>query len=374
MRVLINFSTLKLGGGQNVALNFLHALNDLTLEGVEFYFFVAKNSAAHIFLIKNGNFNFTILSNNPIKRILFELFLSKKILVANNIDIIYTYFGIGMFAKRIPQVSGSADSNLYFPEIDFWSHYKGIPRFKKWLIDTYRLWGIKRASAVIFENKIMEERSKVLFGLKKTAFIKPSINIKVDSKEFKLFEDNRIPKGLFLCGWQLNKNIMLIPEIAFRLKQLSIDFQFVITAPKDNSREHNQFVDKMKSLDVIDYIKIIGPVKKEELASLYEKINFVFLLSKLESFSNNIIEAWYYKRLLIISDELWAKSICKDAALYVDRDNVNFIAKTIQLLIENDMIKKNIIENGEKEILNYPTIKERTIEEINFIKKIYESN
>ena len=115
---------------------------------------MAKNSAAHIFLIKNGYFNFTILSNNPIKRILFELFLSKKILVANNIDIIYTYFGIGMFAKRIPQVSGSADSNLYFPEIDFWSHYKGIPRFKKWLIDTYRLWGIKRASAVIFENKI----------------------------------------------------------------------------------------------------------------------------------------------------------------------------------------------------------------------------
>lgn len=373
MKILINLSTLKKGGGQNVALNFLHSLATLSIRDKEFYFFVADNSAAHNYLLSNNKENFTVLPNNPLKRILFELFLSKKILNRNKIDIIYTYFGIGMFNKKIPQISGSADSNLFFPEINFWSHYKGIPRLKKWLIDSYRILGLKRANAIIFENKIMEERSKELFGLKKTIYIMPSINMNVASKELKKLQKTNVPKGLFLCGWQLNKNVMLIPDIASELKKKLVDFKFVITAPVDNSNEYLQFIEKVKSLDVINYIEIIGQVKKEELTSLYDKIDFVFLLSKLESFSNNIIEAWYYKKLLIISDELWAKSICKEeAALYVERDNAKNIAELIMSTIEDKTIGEKIIKKGLEEISKYPTIKEKTLAELNYITQIYE--
>ena len=70
MKLLVNLSTLKLGGGQNVALNFLHALNDLSFEDVEFYFFVAENSEAHKFLERKGINNFTTTPNNAVKRIL----------------------------------------------------------------------------------------------------------------------------------------------------------------------------------------------------------------------------------------------------------------------------------------------------------------
>ena len=114
MNVLINLSTLKKGGGQNVALNFLHSLEKIELEDIKLYFFVADNSEPHKYLKEKGGRNFTILPNNPLKRILFELFVSKKILLDKNIDIIYTYFGIGMFTNKIPQISGSADSNLFF--------------------------------------------------------------------------------------------------------------------------------------------------------------------------------------------------------------------------------------------------------------------
>jgi glycosyltransferase involved in cell wall biosynthesis len=374
LKILINLSTLKKGGGQNVALNFLFSLKNLASTDQDFYFFVAKDSAAHKYLLDKKNQNITVLPNNPIKRILFELFLSKKILLRDRIDIIYTYFGIGVFTKIIPQISGSADSNLYFPEINFWSHYKGVSRFKKWIVDSYRIWGLKRANAVIFENKIMEERSKELFALKETRFIMPSISMDFKSKNLESFKSNRKPQGLFLCGWQLNKNIMLIPHIALQLKKLDIPFQFVLTAPLDNSHEHLKFVEIVKSLKVNDYIKIIGPVKKEELSSLYHNINFVFLLSKLESFSNNIIEAWYYKRLLIISNELWAKSICKHAALYVERDNAMAIANEIKKVLDDKILKDAIIEIASKEILNYPTINERTITELNYIKQVYEAN
>ena len=233
MKILLNLSTLKKGGGQNVALNFLHSLENLGLLNDNFHFFVAEDSAPLKFISKNKGDNYTVLPSNPVKRILFEFFSSKKILSAKKIDIIYTYFGIGMFTKKIPQISGSADSNLYFPEIDFWSHYKGTARLKKWIVDYYRIWGLKRANAVVFENKIMQERSKELFGLKETTFIMPSINMDVSSEDLELLKVNNKPKGLFLCGWQLNKNIMLIPEIASHLKKQNITFEFVITAPID---------------------------------------------------------------------------------------------------------------------------------------------
>jgi len=214
MKILINMATLKKGGGQNVALNFLASISNIEFDDVEFYFFVADGSDCHQFLLNAKNDNFRVVPSSPLKRIIFELMCAKSVMSRENVDIIYTYFGIGFFRTKIPQVSGSADSNLYFPEIDFWSHYKGLDRLKKKVVDSYRIWGLKRASAIIFENKAMESRSKKLFNLKQTTFIKPSINLDTDIANFNSSVSNK-HKGLFLCGWQLNKNIMIIPEIAF---------------------------------------------------------------------------------------------------------------------------------------------------------------
>ena len=372
IKILINLSPLKTGGGQNVALNFLYSLKELNFPDVQFYFFVAKNSSAYTY-VKNNNFNYNVLPTNPIKRILFEIFLSKRILISKKIDIIYTYFGSGAFTTKIPQVCGSANSNLYFPEVDFLAYYSGISKLKKRFIDTYRIWGLKRAKAVIFENNLMEEQSKKLYYFKKTIFIKPSINPNIKSEELNLVQQNKnVYTCLFLCGWQLNKNVMLIPEIAAEAQKQGVKLQFILTAPKDKSKLHIQFVHKTKKLRVQDQIKIIGTIHKEQLSNLYKEIDFVFLLSKLESFSNNIIEAWYYKKILIVSDELWSRAICNEAALYVNRENPVKIIKHLKLLIEDSKKQQDIIKKGSEEILKYPTITERTTAEINFVKKIYQ--
>lgn len=372
MNIMINFSTLKKGGGQNVAMNFLYEIFNIDLEDT-LYFFVANGSDPHIYLEQNGLNNYYVVPSNPVKRVLFELFLSKRILEKNKIDIIYSYFGIGLFPKHILQISGSADSNLYFPEIDFWSHYKGIARFKKKLIDIYRIYGLKRVNAVVFENKIMLERSKELYNLKDTKFIKPSVNFNFEGKTLEIFQDYKhVKKGLFLCGWQLNKNVMIIPKIASELKERNEKFLFIITAPEDNSIEHQNFLNLIDKYDVKEYILIIGPISKTYLKSLYEQIDYVFLLSKLESFSNNIIESWYFKKLLIVSDELWSRSLCNNAAMYVSRDNVKDIVDKIVFVNRNDTIKNEIITFGNNELKTYPTIKERIIQEMEYIKHVYE--
>ncbi len=376
MNILFNFSPIKIGGGQNVAMNFLFKYFEMETSGLNSFFFVAKDSEPHRFLVEKRCKNFLVLPRNPIKRILFEVFKSRKYLKDNKIDIIYSYFGVGLFFSDVPQVSGSADSNLYFPEIDFWSDFKGIKRLKKYLIDQYRIFGVKRSTAVVFENAALEERARQLYKLKNSRVIKPSINFNFESQELcpnggkKFFS----PSGLFLCGWHPNKNYQIIPSLAANLNERGQRFCFVLTAPLDSSPEHNAFVESVKEYGVEDLVFLIGQVGKDQLKSLYENIDFVFLLSKLESFSNNIIESWYFNKPLVVADEVWSKSICGNAAIYVNRDSVDDISDMIvNSLCDVDYLN-SVIEAGRVQLEGYPSIDERICQEIEYLREIYEYN
>ena len=375
MKVLINLATLKKGGGQNVGLNFLKGLRDFyPPNDHNFHLIIPEKSELTKYVIENTNFNYTICPNNPLKRILFEISNGYKLVNQYKIDIIYTIFGIGLYPKGIPQVSGSADSNIFFPEIDFWAGDSGITKLKRILVDKYRVNALKRASAVIFENEAMMIRSKRLFKLRHTVFIKPSIDFQFKKDNLNLNAIESSKKGLFFCGWQKNKNYEIIPLLAQEIKKRKIDFQFFITAPNDYSKEHKKFEENLERLGVKDMVYIIGQVKKNEIASLYDQIDFVFLLSKLESFSNNIIESWYFKRPLVLADEEWSRSICKDAAKYVDRNDVKMIVDSVESLLLKSKDYARLTESGTKELSMYPSIIEKTKQELNFVKKIYEAH
>lgn len=376
MNILINLSTLKSGGGQNVAMNFLHSFSKIKIDDGKIFFFVAKNSEPHHFLEKIKYPYFLVTPRNPLKRILFEIFNGNGYLNKNKIDIIYSYFGIGLFCRKIPQVSGSADSNLYFPEIDFWANYTGLARLKRWIVDLYRIWGIKRSDAVVFENEALELRAKKLFKLKCTKLIKPSINFEFENKPFKLpiSIGKSVPKGLFLCGWHPNKNYAIIPEIASELKRIGISFHFLITAPLDNSSMHKNFEKLIHKYNVHDMVSVVGPVPKDQLQSLYDQIDYVFLLSKLESFSNNIIESWFFKKPLIISNAVWSRSICGDAAIYVERDNIRDIVDKVVDILSNDVVKMITISKGLEQLEKYPSIEKRIIQEMEFLKNVFKNS
>lgn len=373
MNILFNFSTLKKGGGQNVGLNFICALFEIENQSNKYYFLVVKNSEIHRYLLKKDCMNIILTSSSPVKRTLLEIFKIPHLLKRFKIDIIYTYFGFALFTRKIPQVCGVAVSNIFFPEIEFWEGNL-FNKIVKNAIDKYRIYGIKNATALIFENKAMEEKCHSMFKISpgKTIYIPPSFNPDFENKEVKLPNLNkRTTKLLMLCSWQRNKNILRVPEIAYCLKKTNQDFHFIITAPKNYSDEHIQFINLQKRLKVEDMITLMGPIQKPELRSLYSQIDFVLLMSKLESFSNNIIEAFYFKKPLIISNGKWSRQICKDAAYYINRDSPEQIAEALVKLRKDDKLQSDLIKKGNLQLDNYPSIKEKAEQEILFLKKIY---
>jgi len=380
MKVLFNFSTLKKGGGQNVGINFIMALMTIYKNRKDYYFLVPYNSSVYSIIRESGSKNIILCSRKPIIRILQELLFLPSIIKKNKIDIIYTYFGFALLSKKFLQVCGNAVSNIFFPEINFWSEYKGWKLFKRRIIDKYRIWGMKRADGIIFENEMMMARASKIYGIdpQKTIFIKPSINELKKVRRIKNISEiekkrNLKIKILVLCGWQRHKNVFKIPEIASELKNLFENFEILFTVPKDNSKDYLYFKKMISYYKVDDFVRTIGVIEKNMLPKLFEEIDIVLLMSKLESFSNNIIEAWMYGKPLVITDAEWSRTICKDSAAYINRDSPKDIAKVIFKISKSSERSFNYILEGYKELGTYPSTKEKINAELLFIKRIYEN-
>lgn len=365
---------LKKGGGQNVGLNFLVGLGKLQFEH-ELIFVVAENSLLHEEMTRLNHYQFIVAPRNPLLRIMWEFFILTWKILFLKIDIIYSYFGYSFVLSRSPQVSGSADSNLYFPEVDFWCDYSWARKLLKKLVDKYRILILRLATAVVFENYSMLHRGKKLFALKNVEYIKPSVAelpTGCSQKNHLTIKSSASFKVLVLCGWQLNKNIMMIPCIAAALKERGHHIGFVVTAPLDESPEHHLFQRLIEENDVSNQIVLLGSVGKIDLPALYEQSDAVLLLSRLESFSNNIIEAWHYERPLIISDREWARSICFAGAVYVDRNDSDKVAEAI-IDLKYDAVKyAKIVSAGKETLASYPTVVERTKLEIQYLERVYD--
>lgn len=375
MNILINLIPIKKGGGQQVATNFVDqvvGINEFTM-----VFLVTENTYIHQLLVEKKA-NVVAVKNNVFKRFVFQYLKLGQIVKENGIDLIYTMFGPGLHNKNVISITGCAYSNLFFPEIDFWTGYSFLQKLKLKMIDRYRLKSTLKSDAIVFENEAMQRRASTLFKypLKRTKLILPSIS------EYRVIEDAGFQKRLsainvtnfnivLLTGWHRNKNIEVVPHVLLELKkQNCTDVSFVITVPENHPM--SQLLKKAaKELNVEERILFLDSVAPHHVPLLFNKIDGVGLFSLLESFSNNIIEAWHFKKPLFISDEEWSRAICKNAAVYVDRNSAKDIAAKI-MAYRNDGPYKEKLELNMKEILKeYPTPKEKVAMQLEFIKKVY---
>ena len=355
-------------------MNFLLGVEDVDLQDVSLFYLVAEDSEPHRFLARAGSENFITCPRNAFARILKEVVSGASWLRKFDIDIVYSYFGYAMFSRSVVQVSGSADSNMYFPEVDFWEGYRGWRRWLKSLVDAYRLYCVRRAHAVVFENPQMLDRARSLHGVTEARYIKPSIcfDEAMNKSPVSSAGGNDMPLGIFVCGWHHNKNVLAIPQLAREMLERGRPMTFLITAPADNSQICRDFQNRVDACDVSDYVRIAGSVSKADLPSLYASATMVFLLSRLESFSNTILEAWFFAKPLVITDALWSRGVCGDAAVYVDRDDIESMADAVAAALADPDVLQRIVEQGNEMLATYPSIGQRIEEEMRFLRELHE--
>lgn len=377
MNILLNFYPVQAGGGQQVASGFLKVISK-NFHGHKWFIFVGDNSELHKLakqLFKSENiFSFPYSYSN---RIMLTKRL-KNYVVKNKIDIIYSYAPT-LQLTGIPQVVRTVYSNLYFPEIDFWKDYSLLKRIKKKIIDHFRLKYTLRADGLIFENQSMQNRVVELFAypLEKTKYIEPSVSpfyVEQTNSSLKSLQKLEGFKILYLSSWHLNKFFCILPEVSKILSEQCLDVKFILSLTPEDPDVQLYLMPIIREMKVTKNFEFVGKVEAVHVHQAVMASDAMILLSKLECFSSNVIEAFYFKRPLIISDEPWARAACGGAAQYVNRESAYEIASSIAKLLNEPNLYEQLVYLGTQNITNFNSPEEKAIKQIDFLEFIYDSS
>ncbi|XNJ81443.1 glycosyltransferase [Vibrio cyclitrophicus] len=356
MKLLIDFSPIKSGGGAQLALNFLNYIQKTDIN----FCILVSDKFPYIDRIDNDK-DVIISPSSYYCRFLFENFNLKSVLKSRNITHIYTFFGPGLPSfKGIKQVVSVAYPIICNDESPYWTYISKTEYIKKKALNFLRKRRLSNADFLLFETEIMQQRcTNVLgFNLEKTrvippsptSFLKPSVEIR----------RNETVKFLLLSGLDSHKNIWRLIEVLPLIKSKGLNVKFVISCNEvEFKNKFSGYINGISEGLVDDYFDFIGNISSDQIQSVYDTVDVMLNISDLESFSNNYMEAWRAKKPILASDTDFARSICGGSAIYTNPHNLDDLSYKIAMFACSISDMEAMIRIGEEKLDLLPTLDER---------------
>lgn len=153
---------------------------------------------------------------------------------------------------------------------------------------------------------------------------------------------------LFVGTLQPRKNIIRLVEAFSRLKD---DIKLVVVGGKGWLYE--EILEAPKKFGVEDRVKFLDSVTDEDLPAFYKHAVCFALPSLYEGFGLTVLEAMKYGCPVVISNVSSLPEAGGDAALYVNPLDVGDIAKNIELIINNEKLRRELVEKGYKQVKKF---------------------
>lgn len=365
-RILLNFLPISAGGGLQNALSFVETLG-LDRSRKEHCLAIVRKGSAIEMACRQQEVEAVSVEQTRLGRLLFECGCRTRFTRG---QACFTLFGPPMLTSGgyLLNINGCAYSNLFYPEIQFWSHYSCFSRMRREAIDWCRRHQTAQADYWIFETEALRRRALSLCGfppervgvvrMTPSALVAPEKVVDDIARRF----DATLPQGfrlLFLNGANRNKRLHALPSIAAQLRRLGVvQFCFVCTLPPED-RYTTEISREFVRLELSRHFVNLGPVPPQQAASLVHTVNAICTFSVLESFSNNFVEAWKMERPLVVTDADWAQDSCGNAALYLNPADAASAAEKIRQLIESPHLRQRLIEQGRMQLGCYPNVQEK---------------
>lgn len=370
MNILINASNLKMGGGLQVADSVCRELYKFPQHHfVVVYYKALANCAKDIGPCANVE---TIEFETPVNAkivltgrcgFLDQLVASKKI------DAVLTIFGPSMWRPRVPHLSGFAQGHIVLPDSPFWSMQPKKKKVMMWAKLKFIEFSLNKSSDCYYtENPMITERLQKKFPRKKMFTVTNNANqIFKKPKQW----DRNIKLSSF-DGFTLltvaanypHKNLPIIIPTCHYLEEHfpDLSFRFVVTV---NEKD-------MIGLDdcVRKHVVFLGPVKIEQVPYLYEQCDVMFLPTLLECFSASYVEAMLMHRPIITTDLVFARGLCKDAAIYYNATSSEDLSLAIVRLTKDAGLRSQLVMAGEEQIKRFDTYEQRAEKLIKILETI----
>ena len=370
MKILINASNLRKGGGVQVGNALIHGLCAYPKHN---YLVVCTRELA----LSLGNLS-TFPSYIVFKTIeapctIFQLckrniFLN-KLAYQFSADIVFTVFGPPYWRPLVKHICGYAKPQFVYPESPFFQNIGIKDSIKQRIKRFIQLTSFRRdVDVFITETQDVSMRLRKLISKKNIYTVSNSCNpVFAHPQEW---ISHPLPPFdgitlLTISAYYSHKNLCIIPRVAEYLhKQYpNFKFRFVVTQEAD--------IFGYTDLSTPEWLLPIGKVNIRECPSLYEQCNFMFLPTLLECFSASYVEAMRMKRPILTSNLSFARELCGDAAEYFNPLSEKDIGETIYRLSNNQQRQRVLVDAGivrEKKFLN---ANERTEKYIHIIENEY---
>jgi len=373
MRLLVNTSNLKIGGGIQVALSMIEEFKDF--QEHEFHIIYSSYIANQLNLGQfPKNFYFYNINYSPVYLPARFITLKKinKLEKLIHPDCVLSIFGPSYWHPKAPHVMGFGLCHFLYPESPFWKTIGLKDDIYIKLLKIIKTWQLKK-NANYFHVETMDAKLRM-----NKFWDIPLENILVATNSYhKIFDNfsskislppkkNNEFRLITISSYYAHKNLEIINEVIKELnKQDEFIFQFFLTLPKNIFKK--RFID---SENIIN----IGPLKIPDCPSAYAQCDAMFLPTLLEIFSANYPEAMKMGKPILTSDLPFAHDVCKNAAEYFGPLDPRKIAESILKVARNKDYRETLIENGFLRLKDLDTSRERAEKILNFCSNIISKN
>lgn len=357
--VLINLVASNSGGGLQNSLSLVQQLNECKDFASCSIVACLKNSLIHKACLL-GSIDVHPISASLPGRLHFELFGCYFLVRRRKLKLIFTLFGnCPLFCPGAYKISGFAYSNILMPEIPFWDFLPAHKRIFKIIKDFFRLWAAQKCDEIIFETEFLSHRAKTGPFSSKTVHVVPMEPSELIRQSGPICENQSAETAyhdfIFISGPHPNKRIHLFAAIlkhfnTLRTANAMPRARVILTM--DQLSEYSKTLTKaFASIGLSEYVDFIGAVSPYDIRSLLNRPLVVVNIARLESFSNNWVEAWATKSPLVSTDAEWTRESCADAAIYIDPLDAVAAADIIFRALNSEAHLKNVIRAGQKRLL-----------------------
>lgn len=361
--IIINLFPISKGGGLQNAFSLLTALKNRGLKN--YLCMVRKGSQLEKYCLRH-DIKFKSFKDGILGRIFFELFFAHNSCIESHAKVVFTLFGnCPIRSGNAVKIAGFARSNIVEQDNEFWSFLPWHKKILKQLSDKIILLFMKASNVVILETDRLGKLSSKnkIFGEIDNRVVKMAASglIVSELKELPkiVLADSDTINITYITGSHPNKNIPFLAAIFQQLNSLCGDkrFNLVCTLPDDTylAEVRNEF----NNLGILDNIKNLGFLSSHDIPKAIEHSHALINVAHLESFSNNWVEAWASKRLLICRDAQYAKDSCFNSAVYIDLEKPSESAKRLIEIFHSQSLYDEHVKQGQELLKNMPNSDEK---------------
>lgn len=368
MKILIDCTNLKVGGGIQVATSFINDLN--SLKDISDSFVVVLPPQMKDRFDRNAfssKIYFIDLPDRPLNKLRITK-LVKDVVIKHEVSKIFSVFGPLYYKSKLTTIVGFAYGHYIYRDSPYYKIISFKEKIKLFLMRIAHTYFFnKNSDVLIFETEDARTRYVSLLSFRKKTFVVSNTvnSIFLDKEKWQHFDlelksdDSRVFRILCMGVNYPHKNFKMISDIIDILHPKGISFKFFVTT----TFESLGFKPEYKK-----YIECVGKVELEKVPSLYSQMDIVFMPSLLEIFSVTYIESMHMGKPVVAADLSFAHGLCGEAALYFESNNAVDASNKILTLIENEELRNQLVAKGYQNILRYGTSLDRTKKYLKIIK------